>query len=151
MNRDELLKTAADLRQVTKPVAVEYANKSGTIVSQMNLVMLERNDIKELVGEQNLDMMKDNHANHARFISSILAHFNAEVLVETVLWVFRAYRSRGFSTTYWSALLNTWVEVMKKELSDEAFTQVYPYYYWMLVNIPVFVKMTDDRILPVNN
>lgn len=151
MNKDDLLKTASGLKQVDKAIAGEYALKAEIIVSQMNLLMMQRCDIKELVGEQNLDMMKDNHANHARFVSSILLNFNAEILVETVLWVFRAYRYRGFSTTYWAALLNTWVEVMKKELTTETFRQVYPYYDWMLVNIPIFVKLTDDPVMTLKN
>lgn len=45
-----------------------------------------------------IEMMKDNHANHVRFVHSILNNPNAEVHTDTVLWVFRAYKSHGFSS-----------------------------------------------------
>lgn len=124
----------------------EYLNKSEILVAKMNAVMLSRTDINSLIGEDNLSMMKDNHANHARFIASVLLHRNDTVLIETVLWVFTAYRSHGFTTNYWAAQLNTWIAVIKEELSAESFREIYPYYEWMLVNIPVFVALSNDKL-----
>jgi hypothetical protein len=113
--------------------------------------MLERPDIESLVGTNNLSMMKDNHANHVRFIASILKNYNHDVLVDTVLWVFRAYRSHGFTTNYWAAQLNTWLIVIKEVLTPESFVEVYPYYEWMQVNIPLFVKVSDERLEAPNS
>lgn len=95
-------------------------------------------------------MMQDNHANHARFLSSIFLHFNADVLIETILWVFRAYRSHGFTTNYWAAQLNNWIIIYKKELSPECFEEIYPFYEWMQINIPLFVKLSDEKLDAVN-
>lgn len=145
MNKSELLNSANQLKQVEEKVAMEYAEKSSAVVVKMDKLMLERADIKDLVGEINLTMMRDNHANHARFMAAILKTYNAEMFVETILWVFRAYRSRGFSTNYWAALMNTWIGVMKEELTPETFREVYPWYEWMQVNIPAFVILTDIK------
>jgi len=146
MTKTELLQTAQQLRQVDARVASEYEQKSGQLNAKINQLMLERADIKELVGEINISMMKDNHANHVRFIVSILRNHNPEILVDTVLWVFRAYRSRGFSSNYWAAQLNTWIEIIKEELSTETYHQVFPLYEWMQVNIPTFVKLSDEKL-----
>jgi len=146
MTKTELLQTAQQLRQVDARVASEYEQKSGQLNAKINQLMLERADIKELVGEINISMMKDNHANHVRFIASILRNHNPEILVDTVLWVFRAYRSRGFSSNYWAAQLNTWIEIIKEELSTETYHQVFPLYEWMQVNIPTFVKLSDEKL-----
>jgi len=146
MTKTELLQTAQQLRQVDARVASEYEQKSGQLNAKINQLMLERADIKELVGEINISMMKDNHANHVRFIASILRNHNPEILVDTVLWVFRAYRSRGFSSNYWAAQLNTWIEIIKEELSTETYLQVFPLYEWMQVNIPTFVKLSDEKL-----
>ena len=70
-------------------------------------------------------MTEDNNRNFSRFMESVFNHYQAEVLVETVLWVFRAYRSHGFQTTYWPANLNTWIEILKKEMSEKAFEAIY--------------------------
>jgi hypothetical protein len=95
--------------------------------------------------------MKDNHSNHVRFIASILKNYNHDVLVDTVLWVFRAYRSHGFTTNYWAAQLNTWIIVIKEALTPESFVEVYPYYEWMQVNIPLFVKVSDEKLEASNS
>jgi hypothetical protein len=89
-------------------------------------------------------MALDNNTNFARFMESMFFDYNHEVFVDTVLWVFRAYRSHGFKTTYWPANLNTWVELLRAELSPKTFEAIYPFYNWLIVNIPIFVKLTEN-------
>lgn len=146
MNRDELINTATALKQVSAKSAAEFGAKRETLVAQINAIMTNRPDLTDMVGAGNVEMVKDNHANHARFLESIFAQYSPEVLVDTVLWVFRAYRSRNFSSTYWAAQLNTWIEIYKKELSPECFQEVYPYYNWMQINIPIFNQLAEDKL-----
>jgi hypothetical protein len=146
MTKSDLLKTAQEINQVSKELADEFSSKRDMLVELMNSKMLKRLDIKEMVGENNLDMMKDNHANHARFLESIFISYSPEVLVDTVLWVFRAYRSRNFSSTYWAAQLNSWLEIYKENLSDKCYKSVYPYYEWMQINIPSFNILAEKNI-----
>ena len=146
MDKNLLLDRAGKLLQVSLNSAEEYQQKADRLITVMNERMLERLDIESIVGKNNIDMMKDNHANHVRFIASILKNQNADVLVETILWVFRAYRSHGFTTNYWAAQLNTWMIILKEELSPACFNEVYPYYEWMQINIPAFVKISDENI-----
>ncbi len=109
--------------------------------------MLKRPDIKELVGEANLEMMKDNHSNHARFMESVFINYDPpEVLVDTVLWVFRAYRSRNFSSIYWAAQLNGWINIYKTEFSENSYNEIVQFYKWMQVNIPVFNTLAEQEI-----
>ena len=151
MDKNYLLKTAKELKQVDAKTAREYQEKSDELISEINKRMLQKPEIKNLVGENNLSMMQDNHANHVRFIASVLKNYNPEVFVETVLWVFRAYRSHGFTTNYWATQLNTWIEILREVLTYESFKEVYPYYEWMQTNIPVFVKITDESLETPNS
>lgn len=112
MTKELVLNSAKQLVQVAPVYAVEYQEKMDALVEVMNRQMASRLDVMAMVGENNLDMMKDNHANHARFMGSVFESFNPEVLTDTVLWVFRAYRSRNFSSTYWVCWLNS--ECLKK-------------------------------------
>ena len=146
MNKEQLLATAEEIPKVSPEVLGEYAEMREQMVGMINELMLERSDIMSLVGENNLDVMKDNHANHARFVAAILQQPDAQTLVETCLWVFRAYRSRGFHSTYWSAQLNTWVDVLKKTLTPSAAAAVYPLYHWFIVHIPDFTILSDVRM-----
>ena len=146
MDRNDLVKTAEKLKQVSVKSAAEYSSKRENLVILINAKMEIRPDLLDMVGAENVDMMKDNHANHARFLESIFNQHSPEILTDTVLWVFRAYRSRNFSSTYWAAQLNTWIEIYKKELSAECFQEIYPYYNWMQINIPTFNKLAEDEL-----
>lgn len=146
MTKDQLVNTAQKIKQVSEELACEYASKRETLVNIMNNKMLARLDIKELVGEDNLDMMKDNHANHARFLESLFFEYEPAILVDTVLWVFRAYRARNFRSTYWSAQLNGWLEIYEENLSPACYSAVYPYYKWMQINIPTFTFLAEDEL-----
>jgi len=151
MNKNHLLETAKKLKKVSDFATQEYTKKEEQLIVQMNKLMLKRTDLEALVGKDNINMMQDNHANHVRFIASILKNNNSDVLVETVLWVFRAYRSHGFSSNYWSAQLNTWMQILKTELSIETYNEVLPLYEWMQINIPIFVKVSDEKLEMLNS
>lgn len=146
MTRDELIRSASRLQQVSKDAAIEFSAKRDRLVELLNEKMLSRADLMDMVGAGNVEMMKDNHANHARFLESIFNTHNPEVLVDTVLWVFRAYRSRNFSSTYWAAQLNAWIELYKKELTPGCYQEIYPYYNWMQINIPIFNLLAESNL-----
>jgi len=146
MDKNFLLHKASQLQEVSSSSCEEYAQKAEQFVGLMNQIMINKPDIKTLIGENNLDMMKDNHANHVRFMISVFKNYNPEVFVETVLWVFRAYRSHGFSTNYWAAQLNAWFSIIKEQLSHKAYSEIAPFYEWIQVNIPLFFKLSDEKL-----
>lgn len=146
MDKNYLLETAKQLQTVKEQTAKEYNERSSELVAKMNRLMIEREDISNLVGEKNLKMMQDNHANHARFIASVLKNYNHAVLVDTVLWVFRSYQSHGFKSNYWAAQLNCWISVLKDNLSVDSYREVLPYYEWMQINIPLFTKLSKEDL-----
>ncbi len=146
-----LLDSAEKLSQVSIQASNEYEAKADFITNMINTKMLERSDLEELLGKTNLDMMRDNHANHVRFILSILKIKNSIVLVDTVLWVFRAYRSHGFTTNYWAAQINGWIEILKESFTPESYKEIYPYYEWLQINIPLFVLVSDEKLDSANS
>jgi hypothetical protein len=146
VNKEELTATAQAIPTPSADAAAEYEQKRETLVARVNELMLARSDLDTLVGPENHKMMTDNHANHARFVAAILSRMDANQLVDTVLWVFSAYRSHGFHKTYWAAQLNTWVEVLRGELSEEAFAGVYRLYDWFIIHQPSFFALTDEQI-----
>ncbi len=146
MNREELIQSAARIPPVPSRAAEEYARKQQILVANINEMMMQRPGIHKLIGEKNTEMMKDNHSNHARFVASILRYSDPEVLTDTVLWVFRAYTSRGFHPDYRAAQINSWIRVLRQELAPETFAAVYPLYEWLRIRIPAFCSIS--RIPP---
>lgn len=146
MRKEDLLQSASKLTQPSIEAITEFASRADAMTSALNERLSQRDDLAQLIGEGNLDMMHDNHRNHIRFMISLFKDYNAEVFTETVLWVFRAYRSHGFKLTYWPAQLDNWIDIFKKELSQECFDQIDPFYNWMIVNNPVFTSISDQAI-----
>jgi len=49
-----------------KKAANEFNQKSEQLVSKINTLMLKRTDIESLIGEDNINMMTDNHSNFCK-------------------------------------------------------------------------------------
>jgi len=151
MEKKTLIETASLLVKPSEEARNDYVRNGNNMVNKLNEKLSQRSDINKLIGENNLEMMFDNHQNHMRFLSSIFKDFNPVVFTETILWVFRAYRNHGFNQTYWPAQLNNWVEIMKTELKPESFEELYPFYHWMIINTPKFSLLSDESILSMPN
>lgn len=142
--KDKLLASAQKLSPPSKAVRQEFSAKIEALVAIGNKQMAARSDYEKLIGAENHEMAENNNSNFARFMDSMFVEYDPKTLVETVLWVFKTYRSHGFLTTYWAANLDIWLHVLEEELSEKSFTAIVPFYNWLIINIPIFVKLTDD-------
>jgi hypothetical protein len=144
MNKEQLLTSAQDLLNVSQQTVEEYSSKREGLTAALDVKLGARDDLDALVGVGNESMMKDNHSNHSRFVEAMLNEYNPEVLVDTVLWVFRAYRSHGFKLTYWAAQLNGWMTLLKEQMSEQSYLEIEPLYHWFIINQSSFVELSDD-------
>ncbi len=143
MERSILVESAKRLTQPQESAAKEFTEKIDRIASDLNQKMKNRPDLENLIGENNSSMMENDHHNFTRFMESIFYRYQAEVFVETVLWAMRSYMAHGFKQTYWSAELDYAIEILRNELSAEAFESVYPFYNWIAINIPICMKINE--------
>jgi hypothetical protein len=146
MNLPYLIATAKKLRQPSAVVAAEFEAARDGLTVELNRRMSARPDLEKLIGPDNLAMMQDNSRNFCRFMGSMFLAYEPEVLAQTALWVFRAYRSHGFHTTYWPANLDTFVELARERLAPPVFAETYPFFQWLIVSIPTFVKISDEQL-----
>ncbi len=150
--KEKLLATASKLNQPSSSAADEFSSKQTQLATMGSQILSQRPDVEKLVGKGNLSMSEDNNRNFASFMVSLFSDYSPDVFLETVLWVFRTYRSHGFKATYWSANLNIWVDMMNQELTKDTVDELYPFYNWIIVNIPIFTALTDaDLSAPENN
>jgi hypothetical protein len=146
MNLHYLVETARQLRQPSALAAAEFEASRDGLAEELNRRMSARPDLEKLIGPGNLAMMQDNSRNFCRFLGAMFHAYEPEVLAQTALWVFRAYRSHGFKTTYWPANLDTFVEIARERLAPATFAESYPFFHWLIVNIPVFVMISDEQL-----
>jgi hypothetical protein len=144
--KDKLLASAQKLLPPSDKARGEFSAKIDMLLATGNKNIAARPDLDKLIGAENHEMAENNNSNFARFMESMFVEYDPATLVETVLWVFKAYRSHGFLTTYWAANLDTWLKMLEKELSEESFAAISPFYNWLIVNIPIFVKLTDESL-----
>ena len=144
MEFDHLMETAKNLVQPSAEATEEYSQKKHLLLSEINTMFSAREDLEDLIGPGNENMMRDNHHNHLQFMESVFTVTKPEILVETVIWVFRAYRSRGFQSTYWAAQLSTWNAILERHLTKDTLKEIWPFYQWMIVNTPLFTKLSED-------
>jgi methanogenic corrinoid protein MtbC1 len=133
MGLEELVKMAeAELGPVDAASAEAYAGAAGAMTDRVNRAMEARDDLEALTGGSPVEMVRDNHRNHASFIAGVLRFEQWEMLVRTVAWVYRAYASHGFSGEYFPAVLREWRRAVSDHLPPPAAAQVLPVYDWML-------------------
>ncbi|GMU85266.1 MAG: hypothetical protein AMXMBFR48_05080 [Ignavibacteriales bacterium] len=144
MTKSEIIAEAGKLNAASEKSVMEYESKSAHLVVLINKHLETRTDIYSLIGQDNLPMMRDNHLNHTKFMTAAMKNFNPQVLVETILWVLRAYKSHGFSSGYWDVQLNGWLSILSSELSKETGAEILPFYQWMLSYIPHLDKLSAE-------
>ena len=60
-------------------------------------------------------------------------------------------RALGFHTANWPANLDTFVELARDRPNPATFAATYPFFPWLIVNIPTFAKLSDEqRAVPLS-
>ncbi len=144
--KEQLLSSTGELMQPSPEAAVAFTRKRDQLAARGNQILAARPDLDRMVGPGNRQMAEDNNRNFSRFMESMFNHYQPEVLVKTALWVFRAYRSHGFQTTYWAANLNIWMNMLQEDLSQEHYRELAPFYNWFIINIPLFTAMSEETV-----
>lgn len=114
--------------------------------AELTAILSGRPDLEDLIGPGNLSVMEMNHANHFRYMMSVAALFDPKSFVETVLWVFRTYRARGFSVRYWEVMLPEAMGILRRHMGDDYLQGLEPYYEWLLANIPAFAELSETEL-----
>ncbi len=148
MERDTVLKTAEALAQPSSAAAQAFIDHGAGIAAELAQRLAARPDIDRLVGAGNVEMMRDNARNMTRFMGSVFTHFDPAVLVDTVIWVFRAYQSHGFASQFWSAELNLTIEIIEETLAGETACELVPFFDWLVINVPAFTALAEQSPAP---
>jgi methanogenic corrinoid protein MtbC1 len=128
----QLLQEAQALPTVDPAAVQAYRGAIDSMVEQVNRIMTLHPEVHRLIGYNPLKMMYDNHLNHARFMANVFRFDAKELLVRTVLWVYRTYRHHGFEYDYFPAELRAWQQVVASHLSEAHGQAILAIYQWLL-------------------
>mgnify|MGYP006286785185 CR=1 FL=1 len=142
----EIKESAGKLRPVNASAVKAYADNTSAMAAAVTDVLMQHGDLEQVIGRGNAAIMAENHRRHAEFISSMLENFRPEIFVETLVWVFRTYRARGFAKQYWVLQLNAWRDTLSATLETEHARQVDGIYVWMLDNLDDLHELSSREI-----
>jgi methanogenic corrinoid protein MtbC1 len=129
---DEMIKEAGELPPVPLRSATAYQENSAVLIQFVDDTLSAEPSIHDLIGNNPMQMMYDNHRHHAAFMATVFSIGNYELLAKTVPWVYRAYAARNFSYDYFSLELRTWLLALEKTIDPNMTKEIKSIYSWLL-------------------
>jgi hypothetical protein len=142
--REQLVVSAAAIKTPDPTSRVEYSVRRDQLADLVTAAMSGHPDIDRLVGKDNMELMGSNHRRYAIFAETLWASFDPQVLVRTVIGMYAGSRAAGFSSAYWPAQFESWLQVLSDQLTPAAFAAISPYFLWLKANHYSFVALTDS-------
>lgn len=145
MTREEL---AASLAQIAPPsiaAACQFAERRVRLVERVDELLLLRPDLDALIGVNNRERMLRNHRNHALFMSTLLADYDPERLLNILLWLFPAYHAHGFRLAYWEVELAAWLKVLPELLDEALWREIEPIYRWIAAHLAPLARLGQEH------
>lgn len=139
-----LIEDIKSLHPVSNHAALQYELKHNDLRLYVSRSMESRTDIKELIGFNELSMMQEFQFNHARFMVNVL-HLNSfELLGRVFIWVYKAYRSHGFSYEYFPIALSAWKDAIKLYIEAKDAAEIIDLYDWLIRKHDTFVNIVEN-------
>lgn len=120
------------LKPINPNSAARYADKKDNLIRYVNEVMSKHHLVHKLTGNNPLEIMYDNHKNHANFMENIFTLNDYLLLARTLPWVYRSYHARAFDFDYFPIALQAWSEAVERNLEPTAAEEINSVYRWML-------------------
>ena len=142
---ERITQEAEKLAPVPPEAAAEYLQWTDQMISQVDRELAANPRIGSLIGHSPLDIMYNNHRHHARFMANVFRFNSFGLLARIVPWVYRAYRSRGFSYDYFPAELSAWIGSGREHLSPAAEKPITAVYDWLLERHEDMVELSQEH------
>ena len=114
------------------------------LLDRVNKKLASRQDLEDLIGQNPVNTMFDNHRNHAVFMDNVFQLGLFSLLLDIVPWVYRAYRNHGFSADYFPVHLRAWREALEGIIDPDSSEPLLRVYDWMLSHHEDFVLLSEE-------
>lgn len=128
----DIINEAKALPTVPLKEAAMYHEIIPELTHNVNELMSSHPSIHELIGHNPLQVMYDNHRNHAAFMATVFNTQSYELLIRTVPWVYRSYSAHRFSYDYFPLELQAWIDAIEKK-HDKPMKTIVAVYRWMIL------------------
>ncbi len=135
---------AVKLPLVPLEAVTQYRNKIMEMTALVDTSLSSRADVMELIGQNALQVMYDNHRHHAAFMATVFGVGGYELLARTVPWVYHAYHSHGFSYEYFPVELQAWKSAVSSCMDEELHQQILAVYDWMIDSHEKMIQLSQS-------
>ena len=111
--------------------ATEYEKNIPSMLEMVNVIMTDMNSAENLIGDNPVSVMHENHIHHAKFMANVFKLNDYELLSNTLNWVLNSYKSRGFKSKYFQTELEVWMKVVEKTLDSKCSSEIVKIYEWL--------------------
>jgi methanogenic corrinoid protein MtbC1 len=140
---EDIIASSSGLPRISPEATEAYAQSTDRLLNHVNNQLEEHPKIKELIGRNPLDLMHNNHKNHASFMTTVFRINSFELLARTIPWVYRAYHARGFSYDYFPAELIAWQIAVHDCLASPAHkSEIIAVYKWMVQHHEQMIQLS---------
>lgn len=143
MNKNELITSASHVVPPSERSAALLTEHAEGCAKLLTDALQTREDFLNLVGVRNASLAATNHINHFHYIASLAALYDPASFVETVIWVLRTYRGKGFSAEYWNVMLPEAKKAVDILLPHEACGEIVVLHDWLMNNMPALLSTSE--------
>lgn len=150
---EEIINEARKLPLVPLAGVEAYQNAGPGMITMVDTELEKNGCINNLIGNNPLQMMYDNHKHHWAFMATVFGISAYELLARTVPWVYRSYYSHGFDYAYFPIELTAWKSAVTHHMPEKTAGQVLCIYDWMLEKHNQIIELaqrSDTETLPVS-
>ncbi len=140
---DKMIASCQKLPTVSAEIAETYTRSMDRLLDHV-VDQLESNPhIKELIGQNPLEVMRNKLRNHALFMSTVFSVNAFELLVHTVSRMYRMYNAKGFSYDYFPLELVSWQIAIHECLhNSDRKSELLRVYSWLVQHHEDFIKLS---------
>ena len=140
---EEILASCRELPRISPEAADAYADASAILLHHVHDQLESNPKLMDLIGRNPLEMMRDNHRNHAAFMSTVFKLNSFELMARTVPWVYRAYHAKGFSYDYFLAELVAWQIAIHENFHNvDQKSEILASYIWLVQHHEDMIKLS---------
>lgn len=132
MSIDSLTEQFAQaLESVDSSAVRAYSQNLSRMLEAVNTTMQQHPQLTDLIGPNPIQVIYDNHSNHARLMLAQFRFHGARTLVGALIWMYRTLIQRGVAPDYFLVALDVWMQTIDQHLDRHSARSIKSVYQLM--------------------
>lgn len=140
-----IIKESETLPLVPLKATTAYHENLSALTKIVDDTLSSHPKINDLIGNNPLQVMYDNHKHHAAFMTTVFSIGQYELLSRTIPWVYRAYSQHNFLYDYFPIELNAWKKALEKTIDKELIQEIQSIYSWMIKKHEDMITLSQNE------